>query len=175
MRDKVFCLGLPKTGTTSMASALLRLDYKVHHSPNVDIVQSASYGVDALTGGTVVPYMEALDLLWPDAKFILLIRDEKDWIDSCRRHYTQRFLVSGLSEIQKRNRREIWGIEDYDEKTFLRVSRDHILNVLHYFRDRSDKLLIINICAGEGYDKLCPFLELPIREGPFPHSNKHKD
>ena len=33
-------------------------------------------------------------------------------------------------------------------------------------------LLVMDICAGEGWDKLCSFLGAPIPSTPFPNTNK---
>ena len=41
-----------------------------------------------------------------------------------------------------------------------------------YFADRKDDLLIMSITAGEGWEKLCPFLGMPIPEVPFPRVNR---
>ena len=35
-----------------------------------------------------------------------------------------------------------------------------------------DRLLVIDIVGGDGWEQLCPFLGVPIPEEPFPHSNK---
>jgi hypothetical protein len=44
----------------------------------------------------------------------------------------------------------------------------HYKNVLEYFKNRPDDLLIIDICAGQGWEKLCPFLDKPLPQYPFP-------
>jgi hypothetical protein len=36
-----------------------------------------------------------------------------------------------------------------------------------FFSDKPNKLLIMDIYKGDGFDKLCPFLNLPIREEKF--------
>ena len=44
-----------------------------------------------------------------------------------------------------------------------------------YFRDRPDDLLTINVCAGEGWEVLCPFLgfdTIPVEA--FPWVNKRR-
>jgi len=41
--------------------------------------------------------------------------------------------------------------------------------VMDYFKDRPDDLLIIDICSGEGFEKLAPFLGRPLPAQPFPH------
>ncbi|WP_017305649.1 sulfotransferase [Spirulina subsalsa] len=45
-------------------------------------------------------------------------------------------------------------------------------NTLDYFCDRPDSLLVLNIGAGEGWDKLCPFLGLDPLDQPFPYIKK---
>jgi hypothetical protein len=44
--------------------------------------------------------------------------------------------------------------------------------IKEYFKDRPDDLLVMNICAGEGWEILCPFLDCGIPKIPFPHKNK---
>jgi len=43
--------------------------------------------------------------------------------------------------------------------------------VLEHFRDRPGKLLVMNVTAGDGWEKLCPFLDTPIPDIPFPKAN----
>jgi hypothetical protein len=45
----------------------------------------------------------------------------------------------------------------------------HIKNVIEYFKDRPEDLLILNIFEGDGWDKLCDFLSIPVPDVPFPH------
>jgi hypothetical protein len=40
--------------------------------------------------------------------------------------------------------------------------------ILAKFSERENQLLVINICQGESWDKLCSFLEKPIPEAVFP-------
>ena len=35
-----------------------------------------------------------------------------------------------------------------------------------------DRLLVMDIPAGDGWEKLCPFLGVPIPDAPFPHAYK---
>ena len=41
--------------------------------------------------------------------------------------------------------------------------------VLRYFKDRPDKLLVMDICGGDGSSDLCLFLNCPEPSQPFPH------
>jgi Sulfotransferase domain len=42
---------------------------------------------------------------------------------------------------------------------------------MEYFKDRSEELLVLNITAGEGWTKLCPFLNKQIPSVSFPRAN----
>ena len=44
--------------------------------------------------------------------------------------------------------------------------------VRHYFARRDSDFLEMNICGGEGWDKLCAFLDLATPATPFPHANE---
>jgi len=171
---KVFCVGLSKTGTNSIIDALKKLGYSTCHCPDIHRVLIVSDKVDAIADSTVAPYMQMLDRIWPDAKFILTVREEEAWLDSCRRHFAVRLPPEILWDIHKWNRLAVWGRVDYDEETFKQISRAHIENVLEYFKDRPEKLLVMDICSGEGYENLCPFLGLPILDERFPHGNWDK-
>ncbi|MBU1849693.1 MAG: hypothetical protein KKH40_03100, partial [Nanoarchaeota archaeon] len=48
----------------------------------------------------------------------------------------------------------------------------HHEDVLSYFKNRPQDLLVINVCAGDGWEKLCSFLKLPVPNKLFPHVNK---
>ena len=38
-----------------------------------------------------------------------------------------------------------------------------------FFKDRPDDLLVIDICSGEGFERLAPFLDRPVPTEAFPH------
>jgi len=51
---------------------------------------------------------------------------------------------------------------------------EHRARVRALFKGRPGKLLILDVCGGEGYEKLCPFLGVPVASDPFPMKNKSK-
>jgi len=57
--------------------------------------------------------------------------------------------------------------KDFAEKVF----KDHIQSVKEYVPE--EKLLLFE--AKEGWEPLCTFLQKPIPDIPFPHSNKKED
>lgn len=108
--------------------------------------------------------------MYPDSKFILTVRDIEDWLESCKRHWA-RLPVKEQPDRAVRNRIHVFGISDFDIAVFEHVYLLHIEDVKWYFTWMRERLLTMNICAGDGYEKLCPFLGVDIIDEPFPHAN----
>ncbi len=181
---KVFGIGLSRTGTKSLTLALNILGISVIHYPN----NAATYH-DLITGNykfsvledfhgitdiTVVPYYAQLDKLFPGSKFILTTRDRTDWLNSMETHWKNKPIVEDeggdITKIKLRQflRAAVYGIHTFDRERLGYIYDLHHKNVLAYFSDRPEDLLIINICQGESWDKLCPFLQQPLPTRTFP-------
>ena len=148
MYNKVFGIGLNRTGTTSLSMALEILGMKSRHycsctcdydSTSVEDIQN----LDAVVDSDLKYSYDMLDLMFPDSRFILTVRDLDDWQRSAGK----------------------FGLDDNYGK--------HINNVIKYFDlAGSEKLLMIDVCGGEGCDKLCNFLGKEIPSQPFPHISR---
>ena len=168
-KRKVFCLGLTKTGKTSLDAALRRLGYTVKHYPKPDDVMAEAKRYDALSDITVIPYMERLDKRYPDALFVLTVRNVDDWLAIMPLHMKRH---GKLSKMAVRMRTEIFGTIGYDKELFRGVWERHVDRVRRYFEGRPGKLLEMDICAGQGYEVLCPALGVPVIREPFPHGHR---
>ena len=173
--SKVFGIGLGRTGTRSLAHAMAELGYSVKHSPKyVDELKQYDFINDIF----VAARYKFLDYYFEDAKFILTVRSLESWMNSSRRHGEGRGgqqTGKGVRRIPLRraeNRYLVYGICHYEEELFRRVFVEFNDEVLNYFRGREEKLLVLNICEGEGWGKLCNFLDRPIPKNDFPHRNK---
>jgi hypothetical protein len=60
-------------------------------------------------------------------------------------------------------------IDNLPEK--LKYIRERNEEIIHYFENRKSKLLVMDITKGDGWDKLCNFLNKSIPNKPFPHKN----
>lgn len=58
-----------------------------------------------------------------------------------------------------------------NEDIYIARYERHNREVMEYFKDRSEQLLVLNITAGEGWTKLCPFLNEQIPSISFPCAN----
>jgi Sulfotransferase domain len=186
-KPKVFGLGLSRTGTHSLTAALHVLGYDtVHYPTDRATLETLLRGdarfplleqYDGITDITTAPYYEDLDREWPGSKFVLTIRDEDSWSLSCRKHWASLPAAKcGENEEHKVHvevRRfleaAVYACYEFDDEHFRRVYRRHVQNVTNYFAGRESDLLIINIVAGEGYERLAPFLGVPAPTRHFPH------
>jgi hypothetical protein len=61
-----------------------------------------------------------------------------------------------------------WGLS---RERFDWVYTNHVATVRNYFAGRPKDLLELDICAGEGWASLAPFLGRPLPTDPFPHED----
>lgn len=190
-KNKVFGLGLSRTGTRSLTAALQVLGYDVEHYPTdkqtLDDLVKGNYafqildGCDGITDITVAPYFVELDAIYPDAKFILTVRDKEGWLKSCRNHWYGRGAFAKAEtpekEVHMKIRRLLraanYGTYGFDRDRFWRSYLNHVRAVREYFADKPGKFLELNICSGEGFDSLAPFLgrEVP-QDQVMPHKGQ---
>lgn len=174
---KVFCIGAPKTGTTSLHHALEELGFRhktwdrdlwqCYKKGELDAVFEAAEQFDSFDDG---PWnndnlYQKLDRRFPGSKFILTEREPFSWLQSHEEHFTAVRLRYNPHLIWRRSysaakRRRVLG--EYLERN---------CKIKEYFRGRPDDLLVMNVCGGEGWEKLCPFLGIPRVEEPFPQEN----
>jgi hypothetical protein len=191
--NKVFGIGLSRTGTASLNQALTLLGYCAVHYPADKTTQDEYYAYfaspsetihltvlkywDAITDTPACCIFEVLDKSYPDSKFILTIREKEAWLHSCERYWKEMLIPMIQSDPDHPDNRYIrfinkrlYGIEDFDREVFSSVYDTYNNKVMQHFRERKGALLLLNICAGEGWDKLVPFLGIP-----FPHENRAQD
>ena len=169
MASKIFGIGLSKTGTTSLANALQVLGYKT--KDNMGVVTYATGDLssvdlhvvdanDALTDTPIPSFYRELDTGYPGSKFILSVRDAEGWLKSCKKQFTQRF-AEVQTDAHKRLFIDLYGTDVFDDSRFASGYARFVDGVREYFKDRPHDLLIINIVADEGWEKLCPFCSDP--------------
>ena len=171
---KVFCIGFHKTGTKSLASALTTLGYRVtgpngvsdpHIAKNVyamafDIIER----FDAFQDNPWPILYPELDRRCPGSKFVLTIRSSESWMRSMVGHFGSQTTPM---------RQWIYGVgcPAGSEAIYIERYESHNRDVLEYFKERPNDLLVMRLAAGDGWEKLCPFLGKPMPKLPFPHEN----
>ncbi|RKE97994.1 sulfotransferase family protein [Ichthyenterobacterium magnum] len=199
--DKIFCIGFPKTGTTSLEEALTILGYKTckgHYDNNhtnyliglyvnndfEEIDRLINY-YDAFTdlpwGGTDL--YKYLTTKYPRAKFIHTQREVESWYSSLLKMLTKfdSNLNTALNVFHSKGR---YGVVYYLKKiiniTTLENTKEHIQSyylesnkeLMTHFDNNDFHYLPMNLFKNDGWDTLCAFLNKPIPETKFPHANK---
>lgn len=178
-QSKIFGIGLSKTGTTSLARALEILGYKTRdyigvssYTPgdlsSIDLAEIDAN--DAFTDTPVPSFYRELDSHYPDSKFILTIRDTNGWLQSCKKQFTLK-LSEKLNEASNQLFMDLYGSTIYDENKFREGYENFTSGVHRHFKDRPQDLLVMDIAADDGWEKLCPFLNMPVPDVPFPKAN----
>ncbi len=174
-KPKVFCVGFHKTGTKSLACALEVLGYRVT-GPNgtrdpriaecaLPMVLQIAPRFDAFNDNPWSILYRDLDTAFPGSRFILTVRPPGSWIASVVRHFGDE--VTPMREWIYGTGR---GAPRGNERAYLDRFRRHNEDVASHFAGRAC-LLTMDIIAGDGWEKLCDFLALPVPDRPFPHVN----
>ncbi len=158
--QKVFAIGLSRTGAWTLTDVLALLGYRSHFLLIDDDLDAILTQFDAITHLPLVEKYQDLDQRFPGSKFILSIREKEDWLASCEYRIGMAVNVSNKTrELLQR----IYGTETFDRKRFSETYDNYHEEVQQYFRGRKDALMIFDLCGGDGFAKLCPFLgkEIP--------------
>lgn len=176
-RSKIFCVGFHRTGTSSLRGALERLGYRVCGSvatedPDISVrVREIAFDLldryDAFEDNPWPILYRELDARCPGSRFILTIRPADAWVRSVSRFF-------GTKSTPMREWIYGAGSPIGNEARYRERFERHNAEVLHYFRDRPDDLLILRITEGEGWRELCGFLghEVPGEEFPHVHPSR---
>jgi 3'-phosphoadenosine 5'-phosphosulfate (PAPS) 3'-phosphatase len=176
---KIFGIGLSKTGTTSLARALEILGYKTKDYPGISRYRAGDLtsidlevidAHDALTDTPIPSFYRELDQRYPGSKFILTVRESAGWLKSCKKQFTEPHAAS-QNDAHKQLFADLYDTIVFDEEKF-RAGYDRFIgSVMAYFKERPNDLLVIDVTAGEGWEKLCPFLGEATPDIPFPKAN----
>ena len=164
---KIFGIGLPKTGQTSLAWAMRTLGYKVNQYP---YYPSQIKNNDFVMDTPVALRYKYLDKIYPHSKFILTTRDYNSWIKSIRNHYRQNPAYKRHPKLLM-YRLKFWSTTSFNKRLMTKKYYEHLEDVQKYFKGREKDLLVMNIIKDDGWKKLCPFLGKNTLRRPFPKEN----
>jgi hypothetical protein len=193
--QKIFCIGLSRTGTKSLTKALAILGYDVIHYPaDEETFEELAFGnyqlsildyYDGIADITVAPFYAQLEKEYPNALFILTRRDKREWLDAMRKHWYKRPAfdekrdndpeTAVFMKMRRFLRAAMYGTYVYQRKRMSHVYDEHYAAVERFFSgEKAHKLLKFNIFEGDGWEKLCAFLGQPVPREEFVHIRKKK-
>jgi Sulfotransferase domain len=176
---KVFGIGWAKTGTTTLGACWEILGYK-HQGPALDLVYDLKAGrfdrilsvverSDVFEDWPWILLYKELDQRYPNSRFILTIRDTDSWWRSYQNMVATKTTRPDIGEIRK----IIYGFEGglQHKQAYIERYERHNAEVMSYFADRPNDLLVLDWEKGDGWAALCQFLGKPIPQLPLPHAN----
>jgi hypothetical protein len=154
--------------------------------------------VDAVLDLPAAYFYDELTAAYPGCRCILTVRSIEEWWKSVSRWFSTGPPVSDsdYSYVSWRVRKRLyrafkkeWRYLQPDDNRFRRQLRNLVYGsaTAHEYlykkrfiehnervvrRIPPERLLVMDITAGDGWDKLCPFLDVPVPSVPFPHLNK---
>lgn len=162
-------LSLARTGTTSLCAALKILGYEsVEQDPPFDRLRD----LRAAAGGTVMLSFKYLDFVFPGSKFILTTRAIEGWLQSMERSHLRNPRPIDGQHDRIHRRMSLYETVGFDAVILRSAFERHHADVRRYFAGRPDDLLEMDISAGDGWDRLCPFLGVERPSIPFPALNR---
>jgi hypothetical protein len=184
MYEKVFGIGLNKTGTKTLGACLRHFGFN-HMSCRRDLLEAFRTNrwdeVFAVTDQYdsfedwpyPLMYRELLQRYGSKAAFILTTRDTPEiWLESLKTHSLQ-------SNPDRHCRLMAYGYNyphgyEHEHIEFYDV---HNRSVVRHFAERGASSQLLTICweQGHGWKELCHFLQVAEPETAFPHANRKRD
>lgn len=181
--SKVFGIGLPKTGTTTLGYCFNQFGFR-HRSYSMDLavqvkrnelenVLAEAEKYETFEDWPWFSIYRELDQRFPNSKFILTLRkDTETYVASLRKHHARQG-IKKEDFVKPSWWDDVFGFAP-DQWDYLKSAQRyerHNREVLEYFRDRTNDLLVVCWENSDGWDKLSKFLNKPCPDEPFPHLN----
>jgi len=179
--EKVFGVGLNKTGTTTLGQCM-RVFGSRHLSHSEEFARLYRYGQKTKLLAIANDFDSFEDWPWPlmykeaavefpDAKFILTVRKSAQvWLKSLVTHSYKLPPEENYHEL-------IYGYKyPLGHKAYhLEFYNNHNASVIDHFRDQPGRLSVLCWENGDGWPELCNFLGVDTPDVPFPRSGATKD
>ncbi len=181
---KVFGVGYPKTGTTTLATCLAGLGYK-HKTCDMNLAAEVRSGRFWRTIGAAERYdsfddwpwflvFREMSELYPEARFILTVRRSTEaYLGSLRRYREHRGRFNkGAPEPDWW--RPVFGfpMHYWNAERFAEEYESHNEAVVNWFANEPERLKVLCWENGDEWDELCSFLDKETPDQPFPHLNR---
>jgi hypothetical protein len=158
--DRIYGIGMGKTGTTTLINALDILGWGPgYHGP----IPRKIYRAPSAADGAVAIRFRELAKRFPQARFILTVRDKESWLRSRENHKRRYKPDPRFAHV----RQYFYATNTPQAEDEWPAYQRHVADVRQFF-EGGDRLLELDICGGEGWEKLCPWLGVPVPENYSP-------
>lgn len=172
MKPKIWCLGLSRTGTSTLTEVLNMAGLNhIHYPTHWDMFHGINDGAGDIS---VIPFYKELDKKYPNSKFIHTVRQKDDWLRSMK-PYLERKKEWKQSQFQIDIRKKVYNNAFFDYNTYSEAYDKHYRDVQDYFKNRKYDFLTLDILGGDKPSRLFDFLGMACPCDEFPHYNKLVD
>lgn len=201
-QEKIFCIGLNKTGTTSIESALRKLGYRLgdqvkaelllheYAKRNFRLIAEYCFTADAFQDAPFsFPFtFAAMDQFFPNAKFILSTRDTAEqWVDSLVNFHSKTFgngnvpTREDLQNAPYRYKGFAWEVNRVvfntpEDEPYQREALirfyEHHNAGVREYFRMKNNFLEINVSQPGAYQEMCRFLKKEPKEQNFQWLNR---
>lgn len=169
-RPRLICASGIKQGTSSLRYAIKALGWSAigYCAGGQDIVDRFVAGVvnwDAVFDLPAASMWRELADTYPHAKVIYTPRDTESWLASIEdwlQHYP--FKTPAEQSFAKK----LYGSATFDRATYEAAKVKHETEVRVWGSRHPDRFMIFDVIGGDGWERLCPFLGVPVPDKPFP-------
>lgn len=177
-KQKIFGIGLPRTGTTSLHNALKLLGiesknfpFRIYFSIDDPVLSKYNAFIDS-----PIPFLyRELDKKYPESKFILTTRPLDSWLLSMKWMFEYGSVKWRWSNNVHKYHKEFLGCDSYDREILENKYHKYHEEVVEYFKNREKDILIMDIDINANFQNLCEFLDLPAVNLDYPRSNIRSD
>lgn len=178
--QKIFIIGLPRTSTTSVCLATLALGFKTAHTAYTHQTMKQA---QVIADTPIFCDYQQLDVQYPAAKYIYLIRQPELWLPSIRQLLQRMYknlqrTDGGFNPILKRCYNTVFSPlteQNINQDDFLlNCYNRHLQAAKDFFKGREQDFLIIDVSQPNSYYALVEFLDLnesEIDDKGFEHIN----
>jgi hypothetical protein len=187
--EKVFGIGLSKTGTTSFVAALEMLGYSALHWTNPAthelFCDDDVFLFDAFADLPTCEHFEQYYFAFPNARFIYTTRPFESW----KRSYLAQMQARGDQSFGARRNKAMradgvpWGARNarlsfsmyYNYSSIEEAFETYDRRVRSFFADKpADRFLEFSLSDGHAWPELCGFLNRPVPNQPYPRKNPQR-
>lgn len=175
--NKIFGIGLPRTGTTSLHIAFQELGLASVHFP-FEFYEQKDFSrleeCDAFSDAPLPLLYRDLDREVLNAGYILTTRGVDDWSRSMEWLLSHGPKIWPWKDSYNEYHRLFFGSAEFDQGLYRKRFEKYHRDVQHYFDRRRSDLLVLDLERGYGYEELCHFLEVDRPNKAYPKSNESR-
>jgi len=168
--NKIFGIGLPKTGTWSLCAAINSLGFKSLHyidPGNFDFYISVIEKYEFINDCPINYIFEDLSLQYPNSKFICTTRNFESWIKSSKNFFKKTKSNNSIQHLNK-----LFKINLFNYEKFKETYENHSKKVFDFSKKNS--VLYLPLEYDDKLKLICDFLKIKSQKTKYPWINKKK-